>query len=248
MTGLLPILFAAVAGMGHAFEPDHLLAVGNLISRRDTLAEALRDGVYWGLGHTTTLVVMGSIILLGRVTFLTSPWFEVAVGVLLVGMGLSRLLEQRRPPAKVRPGSTPSGAAFAVGLLHGLAGSGALVLLVASEIRSPWRSVGYFAVFGVGSILGMFVVAGLCSMPFTQRMRVSRVLKGAAITLSSVVCILYGGWMIYGNLPRVPALRAPASLESGPTQGPRTSTAPQAAPGPADAAPLPTFARHEAPD
>ena len=234
--------------MGHAFEPDHLLAVGSLVSRRETLAEALRDGLYWGLGHTTTLVVVGSIILLGRVTFLTSPWFEVAVGVLLVGMGLSRLLEQRRPPAKVRPGATPSRAAFAVGLLHGLAGSGALVLLVASEIRSPWRSVGYFAVFGVGSILGMFVVAGLCSMPFTQRMRVSRVLKGAAITLSSVVCILYGGWMIYGNMPQVAAPRAPASLKSGPPPGPRTSTAPQAAPGPADAAPLPTFARHEAPD
>jgi hypothetical protein len=44
--GLLPILFALVTGMGHAFEPDHLLAVANLISRRDSLAEALRDGLY----------------------------------------------------------------------------------------------------------------------------------------------------------------------------------------------------------
>ena len=200
MQGLLPILFASVAGMGHAFEPDHLLAVGNLISRRDTLAEALRDGLYWGLGHTTTLVVVGAIILLGRVTFLTSGYFEAAVGLMLVVMGLSRLLEQRRPPAKVRPGASPSRAAYAVGLLHGLAGSGALVLLVMSEIRSPWVSVLYFAVFGAGSILGMFVVAGLCSVPFTQRMRISRVVKTAAVTLSSLVCILYGGWMIYGNV------------------------------------------------
>ena len=126
--------------------------------------------------------------------------------------------------------------------------------------RSAWRAVAVLTLAALAVLepfvrfvlmtlasLGMFVVAGLCSVPFTQRMRVSRVLKGAAITLSSVVCILYGGWMIYGNLPRVAALRAPASLESGPTQGPRTSTAPQAAPGPADAAPLPTFARHEAP-
>jgi hypothetical protein len=200
MQGLLPILFASVAGMGHAFEPDHLLAVANLISRRDTLAAALRDGIYWGLGHTTTLVLVGAVILLGRVTFLTSPWFEVAVGVLLVGMGVSRLLEQRRPPAKVRPGAAPSRAAFAVGLLHGLAGSGALVLLVMSEIRSVWVSVGYFAVFGAGSILGMFIVAGLCSVSFTKRMKISRMLKTATITLSSLVCILYGGWMIYGNV------------------------------------------------
>ncbi len=186
--------------MGHAFEPDHLLAVGNLVSRRDTLAEALRDGVYWGLGHTTTLVLVGAVILLGRVTFLTSPWFDVAVGVLLVGMGISRLLEQRRPPAKVRPGAAPSRAAYAVGLLHGLAGSGALVLLVVSEIRSVWVSVGYFAVFGVGSIMGMFVVAGLCSVPFTKRMRISRVVNFSAVTLSSLLCIGYGGWMIYGNV------------------------------------------------
>jgi hypothetical protein len=186
--------------MGHAFEPDHLLAVGNLISRRDTLAEALRDGLYWGLGHTTTLVVVGSIILLGRVTFLTSPWFEAAVGLMLIVMGISRLLDQSKPPAKVRPGATPSRAAYAVGLLHGLAGSGALVLLVMSEIRDPWLSVLYFAVFGAGSILGMFIVAGLCSVPFTQRMRISRVVKLSAVTLSSLLCIGYGGWMIYGNV------------------------------------------------
>ncbi|GAC1379399.1 MAG: hypothetical protein NVSMB30_27420 [Hymenobacter sp.] len=186
--------------MGHAFEPDHLLAVGNLISRRDTLAEALRDGVYWGLGHTTTLVSVGAIIVLGRVTFLTSGYFEAAVGGMLVVVGSSRLLAQCRPPGRVRPGATPSGAAYAVGLLHGLAGSGALVLLVMSEIRSPWLSVLYFAVFGLGSILGMFIVAGLCSVPFTRRLKISRTLKFSTVTLSSLLCIGYGGWMIYGNV------------------------------------------------
>ncbi|SFQ73845.1 hypothetical protein SAMN04515668_4061 [Hymenobacter arizonensis] len=200
MQVVLPILFASVAGMGHAFEPDHLLAVGNLISRRDTMAEALRDGVYWGLGHTTTLVVVGSFILLGRVTFLTSGYFEAAVGLMLVVMGISRLLDQRREAAKVRPGVAPSRAAYAVGLLHGLAGSGALVLLVMSEIRNPWLSVLYFLVFGIGSILGMFIVAGMCSVPFTKRMKINRVLKLSAVTLSSLLCIGYGGWMIYGSI------------------------------------------------
>ena len=199
MQAMLPILFASVAGMGHAFEPDHLLAVGNLISRRNTLAEALRDGVYWGLGHTTTLVVIGSIILLSRVTFLTSGYFEAAVGLLLVIMGASRLLDQRKP-YKMRPASAQPRWAFAIGLLHGLAGSGALVLLVMSEIRSPWLSVLYFLVFGIGSILGMFIVAGLCSVPFTKRMKINRVLKAGTITLSSLTCMVYGGWMIYGNM------------------------------------------------
>ncbi|GAA4030376.1 hypothetical protein GCM10022409_13270 [Hymenobacter glaciei] len=100
----------------------------------------------------------------------------------------------------MRPGATPSRAAYAVGLLHGLAGSGALVLLVMSEIHDPWLSVLYFLVFGIGSILGMFIVAGLCSVPFTKRMRISRVVKFSAVTLSSLLCIGYGGWMIYGNV------------------------------------------------
>ncbi|WP_035567553.1 hypothetical protein [Hymenobacter sp. IS2118] len=198
MESLLPILFASVAGMGHAFEPDHLLAVGNLISRRETLAEALRDGVCWGLGHTTMLVVVGSIILLGRVTFLTSGYFEAAVGLMLIIMGISRLLDQRRAAAKVRPGVAPSRAAFAVGLVHGLAGSGALVLLVMSGIKSIGLSLMYFLLFGLGSVLGMCIVAGLCSVPFTKRMRISRVVQVGAVTLSSLLCIAYGGWMIYG--------------------------------------------------
>lgn len=199
MQAAFPILFATVAGMGHAFEPDHLLAVGNLISRRDTLAEALRDGVYWGLGHTTTLVIFGSLILLGRLTFLTSGYFEAAVGLMLVVMGFTRLVDQRNP-TRMRPGTSQSGAAFAVGLMHGLAGSGALVLLVMSGIRSVGVSLLYFLLFGLGSVAGMFVVAGLCSVPFTKRMKINRTLKFSTITLSSLLCIGYGGWMVYENV------------------------------------------------
>ncbi|MDO7875052.1 urease accessory protein [Hymenobacter sp. ASUV-10] len=185
--------------MGHAFEPDHLLAVGNLISRRDTLAEALRDGIFWGLGHTTMLVIVGSLILLGRLTFLSSPYFEAAVGAMLIVMGITRLVNQRNP-TKMRPGTSQSRAAFAVGLLHGLAGSGALVLLVMSGIKSIGLSLLYFLLFGLGSVLGMFVMAGLCSVPFTKRMKISRTLKFSTITLSSLLCIGYGGWMIHGNV------------------------------------------------
>jgi hypothetical protein len=100
----------------------------------------------------------------------------------------------------MRPGTSQSSAAFAVGLLHGLAGSGALVLLVMSGIKDIGLSLLYFLLFGLGSVLGMFVVAGLCSVPFTKRMKISRTLKFSTITLSSLLCIGYGGWMIYGNV------------------------------------------------
>ncbi|QIL78270.1 MULTISPECIES: urease accessory protein [Hymenobacter] len=199
MEGLLPLIFASVAGMGHAFEPDHILAVGNLISRRDTLAEALREGILWGLGHTTTLVVVGAIILLGRLTILTGGYFEATVGLLLVLMGLSRLREQRKPAPRPPTAAAP-GWAFAVGLLHGLAGSGALVLLVMSELRDVSLSLLYFLLFGGGSLVGMCLVAGLCHVPFTRRMRLSRRLQAGTVTLSSLLCVGYGSWMMYVNL------------------------------------------------
>jgi hypothetical protein len=200
MEALLPLAFASVAGLGHAFEPDHLLAVGNLVSRRDSRAEALRDGVYWGLGHTTTLVVLGSVILLSRATFLHAGWFEAGVGLMLIGMGASRLFDKntfRRRPAPVR---YQPGMAYTVGLVHGLAGSGALVLLVLSEVRGLLLGVTYLLVFGLGSVLGMLGVAGLLSIPFTRRMQISATVRAAAVVLSSLICMGYGGWMVYWNV------------------------------------------------
>ncbi|TPG71762.1 urease accessory protein [Hymenobacter nivis] len=199
MESLLPVVFASVAGLGHALEPDHVLAVSNMVSRRDALTPALRDGLFWGLGHTLMLALIGAVLLLGRVTFQHWGYFEALVGLVLIGMAVHRLFTEHaaRPPRFSR---TAHGWAFAVGLVHGLAGSGALVVLVLTEIRNPWLGLLYIVVFGLGSVAGMFGVAGLLSIPFTQRMRLSRRLRRTSVWLSSVVCILYGGWMVYSNL------------------------------------------------
>ena len=199
MENLLPIVFASVAGAGHAFEPDHLLAVSTMVSRRDSTMLAMKDGLYWGLGHTTMIALVGSVILLSRATFLTSGYFEAAVGLMLVVMGLSRLAG-KEPLGFKLPAGSEHRVAYTVGLVHGLAGSGALVLLVMSEISNPLLGMLYLLVFGVGSILGMFGVAGLLSIPYTPRMRLSRRLRLATGIVSSLVCILYGGWMIYVNV------------------------------------------------
>ncbi|AMJ65201.1 hypothetical protein [Hymenobacter sp. PAMC 26628] len=199
MESLLPVVFASVAGLGHALEPDHVLAVSNMVSRRDALTPALRDGLFWGLGHTLMLAIIGAVLLLGRVTFHHWGYFEALVGLVLIGMALHRLFTEHaeRPP---RLNRTAHGWAFAVGLVHGLAGSGALVVLVLTEIHNPWLGLLYIVVFGLGSVAGMFGVAGLLSIPFTQRMRLSRRLRRTSVWLSSVVCILYGGWMVYSNV------------------------------------------------
>ncbi|MBO0358079.1 urease accessory protein [Hymenobacter sp. BT186] len=199
MENLLPIVFASVAGAGHAFEPDHLLAVSSMVSRRDSTVLAMKDGLYWGLGHTTMIALVGSVILLSRATFLQSGYFEAAVGLMLIIMGLSRLAGKEPLGFKLKTTSEHR-VAYTVGLIHGLAGSGALVLLVMTEISSPLLGILYLLVFGVGSILGMFGVAGLLSIPYTPRMRLSRRIRLVTGVVSSVACIVYGGYMIYVNV------------------------------------------------
>ena len=199
MQPLIPILFAAVVGMGHAFEPDHLLAVSTLVTRHDRLGPALRDGLFWGLGHTTMLVLFGSIIIFSRATWLHSGYFEVAVGVMLIGLGIGRLLDKNSYQSFQLP-KQRVGFAYTVGLVHGLAGSGALVLAVLSAIAQPIWAVAYILLFGLGSVLGMLVAVSLMRVPFTLRMQLGRRLRAGAVVLSSALSVGYGGWMIYSNL------------------------------------------------
>ena len=199
MQPIIPILFAAVVGMGHAFEPDHLLAVSTLVTRHDRLGPALRDGLFWGLGHTTMLVLFGSVIIFSRAAWLHSGYFEAAVGVMLIGLGISRLLDKNSYQSFQLP-KQRVGFAYTVGLVHGLAGSGALVLAVLSAIAQPAWAVAYILLFGLGSVLGMLVAVSLMRVPFTLRMQLGRRLRAGAVVLSSALSVGYGGWIVYSNL------------------------------------------------
>ena len=199
MQPIIPILFAAVVGMGHAFEPDHLLAVSTLVTRHDRLGPALRDGLFWGLGHTTMLVLFGSIIIFSRATWLHSGYFEAAVGVMLIGLGISRLFDKNSYQSFQLP-KQRAGFAYTVGLVHGLAGSGALVLAVLSAIPQPAWAVAYILLFGLGSVLGMLLAVSLMRVPFTLRMQLGRRLRAGAVVLSSALSVGYGGWMVWMNV------------------------------------------------
>jgi hypothetical protein len=185
--------------MGHAFEPDHLLAVSTLVTRHDRLGPALRDGLFWGLGHTTMLVLFGSIIIFSRATWLHSGYFEAAVGIMLIGLGIGRLLDKNSYQSFQLP-KQRAGFAYTVGLVHGLAGSGALVLAVLSAIAQPAWAVTYILLFGLGSVLGMLVAVSLMRVPFTLRMQLGRRLRAGAVVLSSMLSVGYGGWMVWTHV------------------------------------------------
>ena len=90
--------------------------------------------------------------------------------------------------------------AYGVGLVHGLAGSGAMILLVMTEVQGNMNSLLYLLVFGIGSVVGMLLAAGIFSLPFSRKLSSNQTLQYFLVILSSVLCIGYGGYLMYQNL------------------------------------------------
>jgi hypothetical protein len=96
--GVLMIGF--LLGIKHATEADHLAAVATLVTRQHSLAQSVRHGAAWGIGHTLTLLLFGGMVLaLGTsVSQHAALLLEIAVGGMLIGLGgnvLYRLVRQR---------------------------------------------------------------------------------------------------------------------------------------------------------
>jgi ABC-type nickel/cobalt efflux system permease component RcnA len=58
-----------------------------------------------------------------------------------------------------------------VGLMHGMAGSAALLVLAASRASSPAAGLGYIALFGIGSMVGMGALSSVIAVPLAVSAR-----------------------------------------------------------------------------
>ena len=200
MMTLPTLLFAAFVGFNHAFEADHVLAVGNLANKRQSFLEAMKDGLFWGLGHTSMIFVVGCVIIIGKLTLniATFDYLEVVVGITLMTLGIYRISQIKgEKPIKEKSNLRGSKLAYSIGLIHGLAGSGAVVLIAMSEIESSSLSLAYILLFGAGSILGMIIVAILFKIPIGSRNGVNQKVQQGFLWLSGLLCIAYGVFMIF---------------------------------------------------
>lgn len=84
-----------------------------------------------------------------------------------------------------------------IGTMHGLAGSGALTLLVLTQITSPWVGILYLLIFGLGSIIGMLVMSGLIGLPFALTSRNLNNVHHRLQTVAAVLSIVFGCWYAY---------------------------------------------------
>lgn len=205
METIFPLLLAAVVGFQHAFEADHLVAVSSIITKRNSTILAVKDGIFWGLGHTSTILIIGVLILVGRVVLpeQTFSYLEAVVGVMLVFLGVYRffkLLKYKNDHIHLVDNQENHHLAYTVGAVHGLAGSGAMILLAMTEIKDTWSSIFYLLIFGLGSIVGMLIAAGVFSLPLSKQFTNNKMIQLLLTTISSILCIGLGMMVIYKNL------------------------------------------------
>ena len=248
MLGLVSILAVGFfLGMRHATDPDHVIAVSTIVSRQPRLSQAALIGAFWGLGHTLTIFVVGTAIILFNVSIPArlGLGMEFSVGIMLIVLGafnilaffrsvpelsqaaldhgghshhhshgdyihrhphrhepevhphhpdqtpvafLDRLLGRSRLYQHVRP--------LAIGIVHGLAGSAAVALLVLATIRDARWAIAYLLVFGVGTIAGMMVI----TLSLASVIRVagkSRMVSRHLAIASGLLSLVFGGMVVY---------------------------------------------------
>jgi len=224
MAIILFFLVALYGGLLHAFEPDHILAVTNIVSQRNKLLPALKDGIFWGLGHTSTIFLVGMIMIVFKVNIPQGAfsYFEAAVGLMLIIVASYRFYiflrdeqttisfhkhkhehagENKHLHTHIHlRGNNLHKASYGIGIVHGLAGSGTLVVLIMTQIESIANSILYLVIFGLGTMVGMALVAGIFSVPFSKKLIGSKMLRMVLVIVSSGLCFVYGCYVIYENL------------------------------------------------
>jgi ABC-type nickel/cobalt efflux system permease component RcnA len=211
-----------VLGFRHAFEPDHLAAVSTLATRQASVLAACRLGLAWALGHTASVGAVVFAIIVAGVRFPASlrPAVDVVVGLLLVGLGGSIIYRYARgrwhlhahshgsevethlhlhshslghSHAHGHPG-VDARRSLGFGLLHGLAGSAAILVLLVASAPTRGAQVAYFSAFGAGTLLGMLAVSATLALVIRvasrRGERWARVLHLTSAAASLVVGVL----------------------------------------------------------
>ena len=187
------LILGFVLGLRHALDPDHVAAVSTFVSEERNLFRSSLVGIYWGMGHAAALLIFGFAILVFR--FEINPrlaqFMEFSVGCMLIFLGIRALLNLGKTGGlhahthshegtshthlhfhlgesghehqhhTLRFGKRP----FVVGVVHGLAGTAAVLLIVVGAIPSLLLAFGTILIFGVGTMGGMMAMSVVMSVP-----------------------------------------------------------------------------------
>jgi high-affinity nickel-transport protein len=222
ITLLSVLLLGFFLGMRHATDADHVVAVTTIVSRERSPRAAMLVGALWGLGHSLTILLVGGAIVAFGVVVppRVGMSMERSVAAMLIVLGLANVTgamrqidraahaalhapdtggEHVHPPAErwfpqlTVPGLRP----LIVGVVHGLAGSAAVALLVLATIRDVWSALLYLLVFGGGTVAGMMLLTTAMAVPVIVASRRYGSLDRVLARVTGVASIAFGLFMIY---------------------------------------------------
>lgn len=190
----LTFLVSLLLGLRHATDPDHLVAIAAIVSREGPGGRATRIGLLWGLGHTVTILVVGGAIVALELQFAPRLGLslEFAVAIMLIVLGVLNL-RAASPVAHPVPAAQP----FLVGVVHGLAGSGAATLLIIPLFPDPRWAALYLPVFGLGTIVGMVIATAAIAAPAARAARRLPQLERTIRVVAGVVSLAFGVWLAW---------------------------------------------------
>jgi len=213
VTDLLALLGVGFfLGMRHATDPDHVMAVTAIVAREGTARAAVAVGALWGVGHTMTVIVVGTAIAFFGLVVpprlgLSMEMSAAAMLVILGAVNLSSALGQIERQGKlasgrhahVLPGRTLGRVArpLVVGVVHGLAGSAAVALLVLATVHSVNWALVYLTVFGVGTMLGMLLLTAVMARPLAKTAAWSAGSRLSLVRLTGFASLALGLFLVY---------------------------------------------------
>jgi ABC-type nickel/cobalt efflux system permease component RcnA len=219
--GALVVLLVAFAlGLRHASDPDHMVAVSTLVAATKERAGRAAGllGTAWGLGHATTLLLFGIPVIVARAYLpeTLQSLAEAAIGVIIVALAVRLLVRWRSgafhahvhehdgsahlhvhshvdAPEHHHPHSVRSPRqAFGIGLVHGLAGSAGVAVLIVAAVPSRTMAVGALLVMCAGTTVSMTVLSAAFGRAFTAAAARRRLIRAVPV-LAAAGC-LFGVW------------------------------------------------------
>ena len=224
------LLVSMLLGLRHASDPDHLAAVTTLIASEEERHQVRKAGIMgflWGLGHGTTLVLIGlPLVLLNQyLPEIVGKIAEFAIGCIIVLLAMRLLVRWRRGlyHAHVHtheggeahrhvhshvqdeshghphkvPKRTPL-SSYGVGLIHGIGGSGGLTLLLISTISDKVQATGALLLFATGTAVSMAILSTLFGLVIAGGL-LARNFERVAPVLG-VLSMAFGVWYALGAL------------------------------------------------
>lgn len=210
------LIVGLLLGMRHALEPDHLASVASISGDDYSILDSIKHGAIWGLGHSVTLFIFGGLVLVlgDAVPERLAGLLELVVGVMLVVLGADALRRAAKSRIHLHSHDHSVGErhlhahthqhseqhehlhsrwrALLVGLMHGMAGSAALVLLAVASAPSAQYGLLYILVFGVGSLMGMAILSIGIAVPLRESSKRSSRFSGFFRYALGVLTIFLG--------------------------------------------------------